>query len=641
MDSRFGIKDFFLFLFLAALIVIVLLAMKQYDRQWDVIQKIQQQGSDQTQELASISRRLEQGLRVIGTVPGASTQATTQPAGQDPFARITAAEQMPGYSKGDWYVDSGPNSDKLTPLVSGDTFAADIQARVLESLITRDPVTLDFIPLLCESWKITDNSDAWKAYADARVKEGVKLDDVPKDPKAPFALKIAFKMRPGTTFSDGTPITVDDVIWTFNWTMNPKVEAPRDRAYLAKIRSVTKSGENEVTFEFNEPYFDALLLAGSMNILPQHFYSKYSAEDFNKSTGLLLGSGPYRMMDPTKWAPGQQVELVRNERYWGVQPGFNRLVYRIIDNDLARLTTFRNGDLDYFPAQPEQYQKLLDDKDVQARANHFEYDTAISGYRYIAWNEQRGGKPTRFASKRVRQAMTLLTDKDRICREVMLGLATPTSGPFNRLGKQFNPNVKDWPFDVAQAKALLAQEGYKDNGNGQLVGPDGQPFQFKLTYPSGNASYNQIALFLRDTYAKAGITLTPDALDWSVFSDRLKNHDFDAISLGWSAGIEDDIYQMFDSSQIADGGDDFTSYKNPELDKLIEEARRTIDEKKRIPLWWQCHAILREDQPYTFLFTRKSTVFVDKRIHNVQKIPLGLNDLTEWFVPKASRKWEK
>jgi peptide/nickel transport system substrate-binding protein len=252
----------------------------------------------------------------------------------------------------------------------------------------------------------------------------------------------------------------------------------------------------------------------------------------------------------------------------------------------------------------------------------------------------RDGKSTRFADKRVRQAMTMLSDRQRICEDIMLGLATPATGPFNRLGKQCNPEVKAWPFDVNAAKEKLKEAGYTDDGSGTLKGSDGQPFSFRLTYPSGSPSYDQMVLFLKDSYARAGITMEPDRLDWSVFRERMRDRNFDAISLGWSAGLEDDIYQMFDSSQIADGGDDFMSYKNPQLDQLIEQARETLDESKRIPLWRQCHSILHEDQPYTFLYTMKTVTFLDKRIQNVQQIPLGLNDATEWFVPTKLQKWK-
>jgi peptide/nickel transport system substrate-binding protein len=147
--------------------------------------------------------------------------------------------------------------------------------------------------------------------------------------------------------------------------------------------------------------------------------------------------------------------------------------------------------------------------------------------------------------------------------------------------------------------------------------------------------------FLKDSFARAGVVLKPDALEWAVFTDRLKNKDFDAISLAWTSGIETDVNQMFHSSQMVEGGDDFMSYKNPELDKLIDEARRTIDETKRMDIWHKVHQVLNEDQPYTFLFFRKELRFLDGRIDNIQLTRLGMNPLEEWFVPAGKQKYKQ
>ena len=143
---------------------------------------------------------------------------------------------------------------------------------------------------------------------------------------------------------------------------------------------------------------------------------------------------------------------------------------------------------------------------------------------------------------------------------------------------------------------------------------------------------------MKDAYARAGIIMQPDPLDWSVMMERLQKKNFDAVTLGWTAGIETDIFQMFDSSQAMADGDNAGSYKNPELDKVIDQARQTLDETKRMKLWRDAHRIISEDQPYTFLFFPKSLIFMDARIKNVQTVKLGLNPRTEWFVPKAQQR---
>jgi len=163
----------------------------------------------------------------------------------------------------------------------------------------------------------------------------------------------------------------------------------------------------------------------------------------------------------------------------------------------------------------------------------------------------------------------------------------------------------------------------------------------KLTYPAGSADYEKMVLLLKDSFARAGIVLEPQPLEWAIFTERLNTRNFDAISLGWTSGIENDLYQIFHSSQMAAQGDDFISYKNEELDKVIDEARRTVDEAKRMPLWRKAHAILREDQPYTFISFGKSLVFIDNRVANVQLLKIGLSPREEWFVPREKQRWTR
>jgi peptide/nickel transport system substrate-binding protein len=150
-----------------------------------------------------------------------------------------------------------------------------------------------------------------------------------------------------------------------------------------------------------------------------------------------------------------------------------------------------------------------------------------------------------------------------------------------------------------------------------------------------------MVLFLKDAYARAGIVLEPDPLEWAVFTQRLEQKDFEAISLGWTSGIETDIYQMFDSSQMMAGGDNFMSYRNEELDKLIRQARSSVNEAERMPMWRRAHEILNEDQPYMFLWFGKSLVFADNRIENIKLVKMGLTPRVEWFVPAEKQRWTK
>jgi peptide/nickel transport system substrate-binding protein len=442
-------------------------------------------------------------------------------------------------------------------------------------------------------------------------------------------------------------MTSEDVVFSYKFMMNKGIKAPGTQAYFEPLESVTANGDYEVSFVFKRPYFEAIDLAGSLSILPQHFYQPYmdKTEKYNESKSLLIGTGPYRLSQPKSWTPDKGgIELVRNPRYWGeVQAPYDKIIWKIIQNDSARLTTYRNGELDAYGARPVEYKKLKADKQMIDKSHNFEYMPPVAGYSYIGWNQGTKEKPTIFADKRVRQAMTYITDREKIISDIYLGYAEIAISPFSPRSKQHDTSLNARKSDLVKAKELLADAGFKDNnGDGVLEGADGKDFEFKLTYFQGNEDTKRMVLLLKDMYAKAGVKLIPTPTEWPVMIDKLDNKDFMAITLGWTSGIETDIYQMFHSSQTKTNGNNFINYRSEELDKLIDEARKTVEESKRMPLWKKAEAIFYEDQPYTFLKRSMSLVFIDKRYKNLSMTKLGLNSgmlPLETYVPKANQKY--
>ena len=615
MQKQLTTRDWILYSFLSLLILLLLLAMYQIDRQWLKLTEMEALMSEQSKDMRELRSAIASGGVSVSSISNSAASGEVAQA----FKRAYTATLLPDYAPGDWSVDAfGTNLKTITPLVSTDAYASNIQSYVLESLITRNPDTLEWEGLIAKDWKVSEDG-----------------------------LVISFQLRDDVSFSDGQPLTAEDVVFTFDFIMKEAIQAPRDRAYLEKIKGVKANGKYEVVFTFKEPYFEALSLAGGMSILPKHFYASYLKEPqkFNESKGLLLGSGPYKLIDPKNWTPDKgNVELVRNERYWGdVQPSYNRILWKIIQNDSARLTTYRNGDIDNYSARPVEYQELKKDAQIIAKSQNFEYMPPVVGYSYIGWNQERAGKPTRFADKRVRQAMTYLTDVGRIIKDVFLDYAEPAVSPFGETSKQHDNALQPYTFNLDKAKELLKEAGYEDrNGDGVLEDEVGKPFEFKLTYLESNEDTKRMVLLLKDLYARAGVRMIPFPQEWPVMLENLDKKDFEAITLGWTSGIETDLYQIFHSDQAISNGDNYISYKNPVLDKLIVEARRTVDESKRMPLWQQAERILYEDQPYTFLMRRKNLLFVDKRIHNVLMTKLGLNLGSlplENYVPSVQQKY--
>jgi peptide/nickel transport system substrate-binding protein len=532
---------------------------------------------------------------------------------------VLKARSQPDYAEGDALVDTFLDTpSKLTPFISSDLASFIVQGFIVDTLAVQDARTLKWIPRMARSWKISD--------------DGLKID---------------FELRRGIEFSDGSPLTADDVVFTFDLIRDPRIEDPAEKTLVERLQEVEKLDDYNVRFVFSEPYFKSFEVAANTGIMSKAFYSRFSATDFNRSTGLLMGSGPYRMPDPQSWRPepGKPITLVRNERYWGPTPSFNRLIWNVIANPTARTTAFRNGDTDAYGGPtggptPEQYDQMLGDKDLLAHTQHWALDNPTMGFFYIGWNEKegRGGPPTAFADPRVRRAMTMLTDRQAIVRDIMRGYSTVISGPFSTLLPQSDPSVKPWPYDPEGAMKLLAEAGFTRQGD-RLVGPNGKPLQFKIMYNSSSEIRRRIASYVRDAFAKAGILVEPEPTEWSVFLKRIDDRQFQALIGGWAGTLEFDAYQIFHSSQMEGTGDDFVQFKDPALDRAIEKARSTVDDDKRALLWHVVHRILHEDEPYSFLFIDQDMEFLTNRIHGVEPTKVGLNPTEEWYVPLALQKY--
>lgn len=621
MDRRFTKKDGVLFSLIGVLIILVLLSMYMVDRQWLALERMHRVLDEQSADIAALRRRLGGGVAADDLALDVESGAVaTDNVGVVPtFSRALSAAKQPGYAQGDWFVKAFSSDLKtISPIISSDAYAADVQSYVLETLLKRNPDTLEWQGHIAKQWTVSDDG-----------------------------LTITFTLRDGVTFSDGKPLTAADVAFSYAFIMDERIAAPRLRAVLNKIESVEATDRLTVVFKYKEPYFNALALAGGLEVMPKHFYAPYlkTPEKFNQSKGLLLGSGPYRLADPKGWTPDNGlVELERNPRYWGdVQPTYKRILWKVIANDSARLTTFRNGELDSYNARPREYQQLLDDKALQARAQKFEYMSPTAGYSYIGWNQRKEGKPTVFADQRVRQAMTYLTDRERIIKEVMLGYAEVAISPFSPRSKQHAKALSARKYDAAKAKKLLKSAGFEDrNRDGILEDARGLPFEFELVYFQDSEDTKRIVLFLKDLYARAGIVMKPKPAEWSVMLDLIESQNFDAITLGWTSGVETDIFQMFHGDQIEKGGDNFVNYKSDRLDPLIDKARSTVDEAERMAVWQQAEHVIYDEQPYTFLMRKQTLALFDKRIRNLKISKLGLNSgrlPIETYVPKAEQRY--
>jgi peptide/nickel transport system substrate-binding protein len=630
MQNRFGIKDFLFLVVLLVTLGSVWLSMVQKTRMELAQQSMSAKLADIEQQVAQVNRKLESGAAVArGASAGAAAGngVATDESWARPGVKVEhwAAPHcaidpstIPGFAVGGEFTELfEAQPAKLTPYISSDVYSTRVLDRVCQSLSSFDPKTLRMVGALADGWQIDPNG-----------------------------LWIRAHINPRARFSDGTPVTSEDVRWTYmDFIKNPLIEAERARSTQDNLKEVKVVDGLTVDFMFKEAFFTNILIALGNPILPKHYYARFEPSQINQGTGVTMGSGPFRLAKlpsgpedlANQWTPGQDVVLVRNEQYWAEKPSLERLRFKSIKDDLGRLVAYRNGEGSMMLPTSPQFNKVLKEEPEFEKSNYaLKWTNMRCGYSFIAWQcGPRAGKGlTPFVDKRVRRAMTMLLDRERMIRDIWDGIGIVAKGPNNPESPASDPAVKPLPFDPEKGKALLAEAGWKDrDGDGILENEKGDKFTFEYTYATGGEISERLARFVKDSYGKAGIVVTTRPVDWSRYQELLKLRDFDAITMGWGANApESDPRQIFHSESIKEGGDNFTQWVNKDCDALIEKGRRTMDEATRMEVWRQFEACIAEDQPYTFVRVAPWLRFVKKDFGNVNTYKTGLEPQEYFYI---------
>jgi ABC-type transport system substrate-binding protein len=425
---------------------------------------------------------------------------------------------------------------------------------------------------------------------------------------------IEFYLRPGVTFHDGRPVTAEDVRFTYAAIMDPRNLSPRMPDY-EPVQAVEVVDPLTVRVIYSRLYSPALGTWG-MGILPAHLLDAAAlgaeaharGEDpetfgirqsgFNRRP---VGSGPFMFQE---WRSDQYVRLVRFEDYWEGAPNYHQYVMRIIPDPLTQEMEFYAGTVDDYNVLPHQVERLSRDE----RFQHF--SGTSFGYSYIGYNMRRPP----FDDPRVRRALGMAIDTQKIIDYVIYGQGERITGPFAKQTDYYNHAIAPLPFDPQGALALLAEAGWRPGRDGYLQ-KDGRRMAFTLITNHGNPIRKDILAIAQDAWKKIGIQVETDMLEWSVFIQRRVNRqDFDALVLGWSMGIEPDLFQIWHSSQTGPFQLNFVGFEDPEADDLILRIRREYDLEKQVEYCHRLHRIIAEAQPYTFLYVGRWTALLDRRI---------------------------
>lgn len=518
---------------------------------------------------------------------------------------VSSSEDYSKYSDsppvdGDWLIyNLGAEPATLNPITATDAYESIVNGgNVYETLVKRDNKTLEIVPLLADSWEVSDDK-----------------------------LTYTFHIKRGVKWHDGVPFTSRDVVFSYERIMDPRVDAPQLRNYYQDIKRVEALDDYTVRFTYARPYFLALEFCGGMPVVPKHVFEK---GDFNTNPAgrSPVGTGPYRFL---RWDTGREIVLERNEDYWGKKPHIKRIVFKIISDPAVAFQVLKREELDLTGLTPIQWARQTSSEAFKKNYDKLGYFTP--NYSYIGWNMAR----PYFSDRRVRTAMTHLVNRESILKEILYNLGEVVTNPFYINSPEYDRSIKPYPYDPEKAKMLLEEAGWVDHDGDGIRDKDGVNFRFEFLIPAGSDTGEKIATILKEELDRVGIDMQIRKTEWAVFTTRLNERRFDAVTLAWSMGVESDPYQIWHSSQ-AERGSNFVGFKNVEADRLIEEARTEFDRKKRIELYRRFSRIVHEEQPYTFLFCRKSTVALHKRFKGVKVYPLGLDPL-EWFVPLPLQRY--
>ncbi|MEW6325735.1 MAG: ABC transporter substrate-binding protein [Nitrospirota bacterium] len=428
---------------------------------------------------------------------------------------------------------------------------------------------------------------------------------------------ITFLLRKGVRFHDGHEFDARDVKFTYEAIMNPKNLSPRT-ADFEPIKSVEIMDLHAVRVVYKR-LFSPAMYAWTMGILPEHLLNEEAltqemnrrvlSEAARSAFGLRdsefnrhpVGVGPFRFVE---WQSDELIRLARFDDYWEGAPLYRDFFYRVIPDYVTQEVEFRTGAIDTYGPLPHQAARYKVDDDYQA------FTSLGFSYAYIGYNHRRAP----FSDTRVRRALGMAINVDEIVQYILYGEGERTTGPFPKNTPWYDHAVEPIPYDPEGAVRLLEQLGWRRNTEGWLE-KDGKVFEFNLITNQGNPIRKAIMTIAQNNWRRIGIKCNTQVFEWAVFLEDFVNPgQFDALILGWSMGIDPDLYQIWHSTQAGPHQLNFVGYKNPEVDALLVRIRQEYDVQTQQRLTHQLHRLIAEDQPYTFLYAGLGTQVLDKKI---------------------------
>jgi peptide/nickel transport system substrate-binding protein len=492
--------------------------------------------------------------------------------------------------------------DSLNPFVSSSAEASYIHDMLFPHVTDEQPDYYarppTFEPAIC---------DRWERGADGR--------------------SIRFHLR-DCTWSDGTPITSDDVRFSWEAARHPAV-AWVNASIVDHIADVEVVSPKEFVVRYTEDYPYQHMDINDVQVLPKHVFGKVPFEQWQQygrwEEQAKVSGGPWML---ERYVQNDEITFVRNPRYWDTgKPYLDRVVYKVVGSMETNLTQLLAGNVDYMQSVlPKDAQRVLEDGDLLL------YNYTSRNIGWIGWNCGRAP----FDDVRVRRALAHAIDRENIVESVLYGYAEVGGPAIIRSMWASNHDIVPLPYDPAAAEKLLDEAGWKRGGDGTRA-KDGKPLQFVLVTNMGNDIRKRIAEYAQAGLRKVGVEVEVRLQDFNQMSQQLKRHDFDAFVGGMSVATKVDGKPVFHSAST-EGSYNYPNFKNARVDEIIDRARVMGDQKAAKPLWDEMQRILHEEQPYTTIYEPRGLVGLSKRIRNAKvAAPRPTFNLHEWWIPKAEQ----
>lgn len=439
-----------------------------------------------------------------------------------------------------------------------------------------------------------------------------------------------FTLRKGILWEDGQELTAEDVAFTYKVVTDPATGSPYAEDFL-RIKEFRVL--DRYRFEARYEQFFARAVSSWMSpILPKHILEGQNIRE-TPFARKPVGAGAYRLKS---WEPGSRITLAASPTYFDGKPYISEVIYRIIPDGATMFMETQAGRLDVMDLSPLQYLRQTAGPRWEEQFHKYRYLASV--YVFLGFNLEHPF----FKDARVRRAISQAINRDDIVKGVLLGQGVPAFGPYKPGSWAYHPTLKPVRQNIAAARALLAEAGFRDTDGDGLLDKDGKALAFTILTNQGNEQRILTATVIQSQLKEVGIDVHIRTVEWAAFIREFVNKGrFDAVILGWTITQDPDIFQIWHSSQAHDGGLNFTHYKNPELDRLLEEARSTPDQAARAPLYARIQEILAEDQPYCFLFVPYALPVVQRRFMGIKPALAGIMyNFEKWWVPKALQRFE-